>query len=390
MTVGLWRELARRHDLRFFASGWGHRLARDTNGAGLAAYLRRPRSVQVEPRVTEVVLPPPLPALPRRLGSELAAAALRQSILLSCRLRGRWLQRYLRAEGVEPDVLFVVWPQDLPLCGYVPAAVRCVRVVDEVSLYPSYAGLGHVIERLEYEHLPRYDFVYCSSRSQAERRAWHPHVRFVPNGVDYAAYATAPSDEPVPQELAGLPRPRLAFFGQIHNKLDYPLLEAVADSFSQASLVLIGPLTDHGAHHGARLLSRPNVRHLGERPRDDLPRYVRGIDVSLVPYVLNESTHTMLAMKVPEHLAAGKPIVTTDLAELRPLADVLYIARTHRQFIAAIRHALEADDSQAVRARQDAARELSWDRLVQPIEADIEGFLQRAMLEPTSVEAAAP
>jgi len=163
--------------------------------------------------------------------------------------------------------------------------------------------------------------------------------------------------------MRGLRKPVIGFVGGVHSKIDYPLLRKVAEQYRDLPVALVGEVTDIGRQGLADLRHCDNVRVLGWRKRDDIPRYVQRIDVSIVPYILNESTHTMYILKVVEHLAAEKPIVSTDLAELRPMAGVIALARTHEQFVAGGRAYLGGaqgksagcQNSQGARDRDEAA-----------------------------------
>jgi glycosyltransferase involved in cell wall biosynthesis len=141
----------------------------------------------------------------------------------------------------------------------------------------------------------------------------------------------------VPDELRGLPRPILGYFGLLaEDWVDVPLLERVADRFPHGSLVLIGRAT----RDLASLASRPNVHLLGRRPYASLPSYCRAFDVALNVFPLNDVTLAANPLKVREYLAAGLPVVSTRIPEVEVLGDRVRVARDHEGFLEEVAQAL--------------------------------------------------
>jgi hypothetical protein len=100
------------------------------------------------------------------------------------------------------------------------------------------------------------------------------------------------------------------------------------------------------------------------------------MDVCLIPYVLNDYTHHIFPLKLYEYMAAGKPIVATDMAEMRPYAgEEMTIARTKEEFLASIEEAIAQDSAQRAAARQATARSESWDDRVEQVSAILEPML---------------
>ena len=98
---------------------------------------------------------------------------------------------------------------------------------------------------------------------------------------------------------------------------------------------------------------------------ENLPEYLKAIDVALIPYLLEGYTLTAYPLKLHEYLAAGRAIVATALPELRPFSHVVRIAETHTEFISQIRKALHDHDPQAIEARVAVARENTWENRIE-------------------------
>ena len=153
----------------------------------------------------------------------------------------------------------------------------------------------------------------------------------LPHGVDLNHFATVDQPLPEPPKLAGLPHPRLCFFGLIYEKLNLDLLSRLARQDSRRHLVLIGPVkTDAGA-----LASLPNVHLLGPRPYEDLPAYLKHVDALLLPYVLDEQIVRSAPLKIRECLATGKPTIAVDVPDLRRYRGLIHLAGDSESFLAA-------------------------------------------------------
>jgi glycosyltransferase involved in cell wall biosynthesis len=214
--------------------------------------------------------------------------------------------------------------------------------VDEIKAAP---GMPRdAIERSEAELICRADVVFVTAPRLAESRCrLNPNTHYLPNVADYGHFSK--SLEPttlIPDDLARISEPRIGFVGAISTyKLDFNLLVRVAQAHPEWSIVLIGqvgegdPWTDIS---GLRSIS--NIHLLGPRPYAMLPAYLRGLRVGLLPNRLNDYTASMFPMKFFEYLAAGLPVVSTDLPALRDYADVAMLAQTPQEFIEAIESAL--------------------------------------------------
>jgi glycosyltransferase involved in cell wall biosynthesis len=199
------------------------------------------------------------------------------------------------------------------------------------------------------------DHVFATSRQLAEeRRPKNPHTTYLPEAADVVPFMVSRTE---PADLTGLPRPRICFFGTLDVWLDQDLLSRVAAAYPQAAIVLIGPIRCDLDP----LRCLPNVHLLGARSHDSLPGYLQHMDVLIIPYQITPYTATVHPVKTYEALATGKPLVTTDLPELRPYTGPVTVARDEEGFLAGIAAALAETDPTAVEARRALARQNTWD-----------------------------
>jgi glycosyltransferase involved in cell wall biosynthesis len=215
----------------------------------------------------------------------------------------------------------------------------------------------------EYLLMARTDIVFTGGRALFESKSrYHPNVHFFGCGVDAAHFSRARhADTVVPPELRDLPRPVLGYFGVIDERLDYGLVDRLAECFAHGSVVFVGPMAKVDP---AELPQRTNVHWLGQRPYATLPAYVKGFDVCLMPFALNAATEFINPTKTLEYMAAGKPIVSTPVPDVvRNFTPIVRVARTADDFAEAVSAALQPDTVR-VEAGIDRAREATWESIV--------------------------
>jgi glycosyltransferase involved in cell wall biosynthesis len=246
--------------------------------------------------------------------------------------------------------------------------------VDDITAQPGMPG--DVLLSAEEGLTRRAAIVFTTSPRLCEtRRRWNRNTHFLPNVADYAHFSRAldPRIE-VPADIARIPGPRIGFIGAISGyKVDFELLRDAALARPGLSFVLIGrigegdPWTDPARLHGI-----DNLHLLGPRPYDELPACLAGFDVALLPNRVNEYTASMFPMKFFEYLAAGRPVVSTDLPAIRPFADLVDIAGTTDEFVKRIDRVLDGRVA-PLEQRLAAARANTWvarmDRMLELLES---------------------
>src|SRR5690606_524833 len=158
-------------------------------------------------------------------------------------------------------------------------------------------------------------------------------------GVDAAHFGRARlASTVVPDAVAHLPGPVLGYVGVIDERLDYGLIEALARRFPQASVVMAGPVVKVDP---ASLPKLPNIHWLGQQAYEQLPALVKGFDVCLMPFALNDATRYINPTKTLEYMATGKPVVSTAVADVvRNFTPVVDVARSVDGFLDAVSRAV--------------------------------------------------
>jgi UDP-galactopyranose mutase len=159
--------------------------------------------------------------------------------------------------------------------------------------------------------------------------------------VDRVHFFKARARQFDPADQEDLPKPRLGFYGVIDERFDIELLDRIAELRPNWSFVMVGPVVKISEEDLPR---RPNIHYLGGKTYDQLPGYLSGWDVALMPFAMNESTQFISPTKTPEYLAGGKPVVSTpvkDVVRHYGQLEGVKIASTPEEFVAACDEALE-------------------------------------------------
>jgi glycosyltransferase involved in cell wall biosynthesis len=208
------------------------------------------------------------------------------------------------------------------------------------------------------------DIVFTGGyRLWQSKQRLHDDVHFVGCGVDVEHFSRARClDLAVPESIASLRRPVMGYYGVIDERIDYGLLNRLAAAFPEVALVMVGPVVKVDPRELPRT---HNIHWLGQRSYDELPAHVKGFDVCLMPFALNEATEYINPTKTLEYMAAGKPIVSTAISDVKHhFAPVVEIGDSAEAFIAAVGRALEAPDAERIAEGLDLARRNTWDSVV--------------------------
>ncbi len=268
------------------------------------------------------------PHLPWRLPEEEREAALRTM-----------LDRLLAEHGARRPVLWFYTPMMLAFASHVPDATVVYDCMDDLS---AFLFAPPDLPRREAELMARADVVFTGGHALYEaKRDCHADIHPFPSGVDAAHFAPAATGALAdPADQRDIQHPRLGFYGVVDERLDLSLLDAVAAARPDWHIVMIGPVAKIDADDLPR---RPNIHWLGCRTYAELPAYLSGWDVALMPFAINAATRFISPTKTLEYLAGGRVVVSTPVTDVvRHYAglDAVRIAATPDAFVAACAAAL--------------------------------------------------
>lgn len=251
--------------------------------------------------------------------------------------------------------------------GLLGESVSVYYCVDEWSKFSYLDGAKVAIAE---QHLcTRCDIVFATAQSLVDAKiAWNPETHLARHGVDHEKFAQALGERnSVPSDLIGLPKPIVGFYGTLQDWVDLNLIAYIAERHPEWSVALIGkPMINLSI-----LQKYPNVHLLGRKSHEELPKYCRGFDVGIIPYLLHERILHVNPIKLREFLSAGLPVVSVDLPEVRPFSQHCYLAADYPDFVRGIEQALRTDSAQLRKQRSDAMREETWERKVAGVAQEV-------------------
>lgn len=255
------------------------------------------------------------------------------------------LKFYMSRRGMKQEILWTYNPLTIHLLNIKDFKKIVYHCVDDIKAQPCMPG--NIIKRGEQDLVKQSHLVFTTSQKLTEmQKRWNPNTHYFPNVADFNHFSKARSESTIiPDDLLKIPNPRIGFIGAITDyKMDFNLIRFIAEKRSGWSLVLIGKIGEGDPWTNSNLLQNfPNIHLMGPRSYDELPGYLKGFDVAILPNILNAYTESMFPMKFFEYLASGKPVVSVDLPALREYRNVVHIAQTPQDFITCIDEILKGN-----------------------------------------------
>ncbi|NNE09692.1 MAG: glycosyltransferase [Gemmatimonadetes bacterium] len=286
----------------------------------------------------------------------------------------RSLRRIANHLNMKDPILWTFLPTASNLVGHLGERLCIYHCVDEYRANPGVPA--DTIDQLERDLLRHADLVFTTSQGLFEsKRRFNPNTHYLPNVADYDHFRLAlDPGTVVPKEIQRLTGPVIGFVGAVsHYKIDLDLIAYVAKARPDWNLVMIGPVS-FGENQAAfdAIAAMPNVHMLGARPYDTLPGYIKGFDVCMIPFAINETTKNVFPMKFHEYLATGKPVVVIELPSLADFRDYCFSARGPDAFVAAIEDALVMPQARP-QVPDEVAAANTWESRIESIGAIVDG-----------------
>jgi glycosyltransferase involved in cell wall biosynthesis len=299
------------------------------------------------------------------------------------KVRQAALQKALHRLNMSEPIVWFSRPnmadlvQELP-----PPSLTIYHVVDEYTAYSAVTPQRRQrLEQIEKKLIDRVDMVVVVSENlYTAKSAFHPHTHLVANGVDYQAYTAALERIEMPEKLARIPAPRLGYIGLIGDKLDLGMLHLLAKENPHWSLVFLGEArAPQQADSWAALQALPNVHYLGSVSADQVPDYVKGFHVGLMPYKPNQHAENISPLKLYDYLAAGIPVAAIDIPATRDFNRYVQAATNTDDFQRAVQEALRDTSPGRHRARRAIAAQHTWEARVE----QLSHLIQARMIDKT-------
>jgi glycosyltransferase involved in cell wall biosynthesis len=257
--------------------------------------------------------------------------ALNRLLLRAAIARSVWQRDFTR------PLIWTYHPFMLDAIDSMDTGAVLYHCVDDLAAVPGVDA--SVFRAAEAKLLQRADVVFVTAPALAEHcKKYNPNTHFLPNVVDAEHFGKAMAPGPIPADLAAIPEPRLCYHGVLSDfKIDFQLLLDAACLKPEWSWVFIGEEREgQKSPLVAELAKQPNVHFLGYRPYAVLPDYLRGMQVGLLPSLINDYTRGMFPMKYFEFLASGLPVVSTPLPFSAAVGSGLLVAEESSAYVDAL------------------------------------------------------
>ena len=270
------------------------------------------------------------------------------------------LSKLFRNMQIEQYLFWYYTPMALGISDHFKPDLIVYDCMDELSAF-KFAPAE--LKSYEAEMFQRADLIFTGGHSLYEvKKNLHSNIYPFPSSIEKEHFSLARSVQLEPVDQENIPHPRIGFFGVIDERMDIELVAKVAEAKPDYHFVMIGPVVKIDP---ATLPRVDNIHYLGGKTYQELPAYLVGWDIAMIPFALNESTKFISPTKTPEYLSAGKPVISTSITDVvNPYGvnKLVSIADTPSEFIANIEAILSQQDRSTWLAQVDNfLADNSWD-----------------------------
>jgi UDP-galactopyranose mutase len=224
-------------------------------------------------------------------------------------------------------------PMALPFTDHLNPEVVIYDCMDELS---AFKFAPPQLVQYEKELFTKADIVFTGGHSIYEsKKTAHHNIYSFPSSIDKHHFIKARRMKAEAEDQKHIPHPRFGFFGVVDERFDIALLDEVAKAKPHWHFVILGPVVKIDP---ATLPQHKNIHYLGGKKYEELPAYIGGWDIAMIPFAMNESTRFISPTKTPEYLAAGKPVISTPIRDVvSPYGEnqLVHIISNATEFIAA-------------------------------------------------------
>jgi len=276
------------------------------------------------------------------------------------------IKRLLKKHSFNKSVLWFYFPPQEYLVGALDEILTVYDIQDD---YSAFAWRPKNLIQAEKKLLKKVDIVFTGTNALYEKnKPFHNNIHFFPCGVEFNHFAKQDL-KIIPEDIKNIKHPILGYFGLIDNRIDAELLEYMANTHKDWSILMIGPIDSH-------VFKKPdceNIYFVGKKEYKDLPYYLQEFDICLMPFAINELTNKINPTKTLEYFASGKPVVSTAIPDMiKYYSGVLGISYSKEEFAQLCEQALNYSEKFNIRKGIEMAKSRSWEAMVEQIERIIE------------------
>lgn len=299
------------------------------------------------------------------------------------------IEKFFSEEEISDYLFWYYTPMALKFSAEFSPSFIVYDCMDELS---SFKSASPELKTMEQTLLAKADVVFCGGQSLYEvKKKFHPRTFLFPSSIDREHFAQARTVSFDPPDQDSIPHPRIGFFGVLDERLDIELLAQVARLRPLWNFVMIGPVVKIDR---STLPNFHNIHYLGSKSYQELPSYLAGWDIAMIPFAHNESTRFISPTKTPEYLAAGKPVISTPIIDvIRPYGNkgFVRIAGTADEFVRVCEEELKVEDRSEWLDRVDgfisqSSWDKTWNEMMKIIGTSMVGRTEEKVINPKGQE----
>lgn len=265
--------------------------------------------------------------------------------------------------NMSNKILFLENPMAVGIIGKIEEDKFAFDAIDNWLYHPQMKKNYELIKR-NYELVEeKADIIFTVSESLKDLFSKNKNVYWVPNGVDVTRFDKALTTKKKKY-------PTIGYMGKIQDRVNFELIEEILKTYTKNQFLVMGPIYSQQKKAKAIENSYENITFLGDIHYDDLPQKMQEIDIAVIPHKVDEFTKSMNPLKIYEYLAAGKQVITTDVAGIQELSNYVYIAKDDKEFIELIEKAIkkyQSEEELSQNIRKTIQKECLWEHKVQEI-----------------------
>jgi glycosyltransferase involved in cell wall biosynthesis len=278
------------------------------------------------------------------------------------------LDNMLKSMQVNKYLLWYYSPMAFGWSDHLDPELIIYDCMDELS---AFKFAPQLLVLREQKLLQKADVVFTGGQSLYEaKKHLHDNIHLFPSSIDKTHFNRARSALQEPVDQASIPHPRIGYYGVLDERLDLGMLNDLAALRPHWQFILVGPVVKIDA---GELPQGNNIHYLGSKQYRELPDYLAGWDIAMMPFALNESTRFISPTKTPEYLAGGKPVISTPIKDvITPYEEngLVHIAATPSLFVAAAEAILtKAGYNEWLEKVDRFLSGISWDETWQKMDA---------------------
>jgi UDP-galactopyranose mutase len=295
------------------------------------------------------------------------------------------LDSFIYTNHISEYILWYYSPMALDFTDHLLPELIIYDCMDELSAFKSPPKR---IKENEIYLLDRADLVFTGGHSLYHaKKDLHHNVHAFPSSIDKSHFYRARTLDADPTDQADIPHPRFGFYGVIDERFNISLIDELSDLRPDWHFIFVGPIVKINKE---KLPKKENVHFLGRKNYEQLPAYLAGWDIAMLPFALNESTKYISPTKTPEYLAGGKPVISTSIADVvNPYGHkgLVHIADTAQEFIKEAEKIFKSRNNEEWLRKVDAfLSAISWNRTWRKMSALIDEELEKKLKAPKKMK----